>query len=387
MTDVAIAQTPLRNDRAGQTLGREIRDRLRGAEPDAVVVFASPRNRYPLLLEALAEACRPRLLVGCSSAGEFTDRQAGEGLTCAVALRSPDMQFAAGLALGVRADPAGAACKLAASFTGLGSQAYRHRTALILTDALAGHADVLVEELALRTAGMYRFVGGGAADDARFQQTHVFHGTEAYQDAVVGLEMLSHKPIGVGVRHGWSPASPPLRVTAAEGMRVESLNAAPAVEVFDEHARATGQPFDHRDPLPFFLHNVLGVRAGDGHRLRVPLGVEEDGSVLCAAEVPEGATAHIMKVGGSSAAEAAAAAARDALSQVHGHRPKVALFFDCAATRLRLGAEFGRELEALGKELGPVPFAGCNTYGQIARAEGQFSGFHNCTAVVCVIPD
>jgi len=25
--------------------------------------------------------------------------------------------------------------------------------------------------------------------------------------------------------------------------------------------------------------------------------------------------------------------------------------------------------------------------GQIARSEGQMSGFHNCTAVVCVIPE
>jgi len=34
----------------------------------------------------------------------------------------------------------------------------------------------------------------------------------------------------------------------------------------------------------------------------------------------------------------------------------------------------------------PAGFVGCNTYGQIARAEGQFGGFHNCTAVVCVLP-
>jgi hypothetical protein len=39
------------------------------------------------------------------------------------------------------------------------------------------------------------------------------------------------------------------------------------------------------------------------------------------------------------------------------------------------------------KGLDDVPFAGFNSYGQIVRAEGQFSGFHNCTAVVCVFPD
>ena len=41
---------------------------------------------------------------------------------------------------------------------------------------------------------------------------------------------------------------------------------------------------------------------------------------------------------------------------------------------------------AVADALGSSNFAGCNTYGQIARAEGQFSGFHNCTAVVFVIP-
>jgi len=69
-----------------------------------------------------------------------------------------------------------------------------------------------------------------------------------------------------------------------------------------------------------------------------------------------------------------------------GSPPAGAFFFDCVATRLRLGQQFGEELAAVQRELGPVPFAGFNTYGQIAQADGQFNGFHNCTAVVCVFP-
>jgi hypothetical protein len=52
-----------------------------------------------------------------------------------------------------------------------------------------------------------------------------------------------------------------------------------------------------------------------------------------------------------------------------------------------MGKEFGLEMEALKRVLGTTEYAGCNTYGQIARTERQFSGFHNCTAVVCVIPE
>jgi hypothetical protein len=85
-------------------------------------------------------------------------------------------------------------------------------------------------------------------------------------DAVVALEILSNKPLGIGVDYGWQPASRPMRVTEAEGLRLASLNAVPAVEVFEEHAETTGQPFDTGDPLPFFLHNVImeSGSAGDG---------------------------------------------------------------------------------------------------------------------------
>ena len=48
-----------------------------------------------------------------------------------------------------------------------------------MTDALAGHTDALVEELTLATGGNYRFFGGGAGDDGRFQKTHVFAGTRS----------------------------------------------------------------------------------------------------------------------------------------------------------------------------------------------------------------
>jgi hypothetical protein len=95
----------------------------------------------------------------------------------------------------------------------------------------------------------------------------------------------------------------------------------------------------------------------------------------------------IMSIEEQATGRAAAEATRSALRQLGGQRPAAALFFDCAATRLRMGQQFGGELEQVAAVLGPVPFAGCNTYGQIARAEGQFSGFHNCTAVVCIIPE
>ena len=388
MTQVAIVQTELTDDAAGELLGREVVAGL-GGRPDAVIVFASPKNEYHSLLKALARTTGTTTIVGCSTAGEFTGDESGQGLTNVTAIRSETMRFSASVGEALADDASGAARQLVAGFSGGDLEAFPFRAALVLVDALAGHAEELIDSLTLHTAGTYRFFGGGAGDDARFKKTHVFRGSAVFTNAAVALEIVSRRPVGIGARHGWVPGSRPLRVTAADAVRVDSFNAAPAVEAFDEYAQETTQAFDRSEPMPFFLHNVVGVGTQQGHKLRVPLGISENGGILFAADVPTGASACIMSTEGGSAAAAAAAATRDAVAQVKrtGGTPRAALFFDCVATRLRLGREFEKELDAVSSELGDVPFAGFNSYGQIVRSDGQFSGFHNCTAVVCVLPD
>jgi hypothetical protein len=205
-------------------------------------------------------------------------------------------------------------------------------------------------------------------------------------DAAAALEIISEKPIGVGVSHGWEPASQPFRVTEAEGMKLVSLNGLPAAEVFQAHAAETGQKLDPEAPIPFFLHNILGIETAGGHKLRVPLAILNDGAVLCASEAPQDSVVRIMRSTQQSTVEAAETAANAALQALGSYKPQAALLFDCVATRLRMGQAFARELAAVRERLSTVDLTGCNTHGQIARAEGQFQGFHNCTAVVCLLP-
>lgn len=370
---------------AGRELGETIRARLEG-DADAVIVFASARFEYEALLRALDAACRPGVLVGSSSAGELTQSERGVGTACALGIRSDHMRFAGGLAPEVGADPAAAARALASSFRGLESREPPHRCALVLTDALAGHADDLVEQLTLLTSGEYQFVGGGAGDDGHFSRTHVFFGTRAVSNAAVALEILSTKPIGVGVAHGWEPASDPHRVTSIEGTCLMTLDGMPAIEAFEQHAERTGRPFDRADPMPFFLHSVLGIETPSGFRLRVPLAITSNGGIALAAEIPPGAVVRIMRATSESSIDAAEQATRTAVGRLGGHAPAAGVFMDCVATRLRLGGAFGDEIDRVSSALGGAQLVGCNTYGQIARSEGQFGGFHNCTAVVLALP-
>jgi hypothetical protein len=389
MTAIATASTAERDIIAGEYLAGEVRRKLDANDPDALIVFISPVNDYGAVLTSLNSRFPGVPLIGCSSAGEFTAEESGTGMTSIFAIRNPDMKFSATLAANLSAGRTAAANQLVEGFQGLSTSDYRYRTAIVLVDALAGLAEDLVDQLTLATGGLYQLVGGGAGDDAAFSKTHVFRGTDVATNAVVALEVLSNKPLGIGARHGWATCSSPMRVTEATDACVNTMNVSPAVDAFEDHATATKQSFDRSQPMPFFLHNVMGVSTDHGYKLRVPLGINPDGGVAFAAEIPTGATAQIMSTRTNDAVEAAQTAAADAVRQVtdSGAKPSGALFFDCVATRLRLGEDFGAELAAVGDVLEGSSFAGFNSYGQIVRADGQFSGFHNCTAVVCVFPD
>ena len=362
LTQVVVSHTTLRPEReAGNFLAQEVLGKLGGATPDVLILFASPAFNYAALLAAIDQGCAPRILVGCSSAGEFSGCNDSNASASVMAIRGQDMRFNAAVGRGLRANPLHAVEQVMPVFTGAEHTDFPFRCALVLTDALAGYTDDMIHELTVRTGGTYQLVGGGAADEAQFQQTHVFCGTEVHDDAVVALEMLSKRPIGLGVRHGWEPSGPPLRVTEADGNRVISLNATSAGDVFHAHAEATGQVFKRDDPLPFFLHNVIGIDTGDGYKLRVPLSLNDDGSVSCAAAVPAGATVRMMVASADSACQAASEASHAALAALKGAPLAGSLLFDCAATRLRLGRAFGDELKAVADSLGSTNFAGCNT--------------------------
>lgn len=385
MTNVAVFRsTADGSGNAGRELGTSILEKLDGHPPDAVVVFASPAFEPGPLLESIHQSCSPGSMVGCSSAGEFTFEGTSSASAVALAIRSDDLRFDVHLSRNVHEDVSAAVQSFAGSFDPDDDSDFPYRTVLLLMDVLAGYGEEFLALFTEATSGRYEVFGGGAADDAAFKETFVFAGREAVPDAAVGLEIRSKKPVGIGVGHGWTPFSHSMSVTSASGLRLIELDGRSAVDVIGEFARERAIAFDRSAPLPFFLNHVLGIEDGDGYKLRVPLSVGEDGSLVCAAEVPENARVRVMHTRHTSAAEAARTATRKAWLKLKKEDVRVgaALFFDCAATRLRLGDAFGTSVDEVVEILGTRSLVGCNTYGQFAREEGQYSGFHNCTAVV-----
>ena len=409
MTEAAVVYTTMRESAgAGAALGWQICEKLEKA-PDVVLVFVSPVYDHEEVLKALERTCYPKIMLGCSSAGEFAGQFQGRGMACAVALTSDEMRFSLGVGRCLAEDTRKAAAEVVSTFHGVeeaGRQRsisrfdtlfddlevnnnlkeYRYRSAIILLDGLFARSEQFLEDLSVLTYGRYQFFGGGAGDNAQFVRTVVFNGTEVLINAVVALEILSDKPLGIGTLHCWTPVTEPMVATEINGRDLISIDHRPAVEIFREHASRSGQYFDVQQPRSFLINNLIGIDTSAGYKLRLPLQINQDGSITCATAIPENAKIQLMHSTVASTLDAAEMAAKTALQRLYGGKPAVTLFFDCAASRLRLGDAFLQELQAIQRVGDTCHLVGCNSHGQIVRTEGQYHGFMNCTPSVCMIP-
>jgi methyl-accepting chemotaxis protein len=364
---------------------------LQARAPSLGVVFASPRHDLGTALSEAKRALPVATVVGCTTAGEITERGLTRGGLATLLLAADDMRVDLRTALDVKADPEKAAAELGRGFTEAAAQAADRglsaSTTMLLVDGLNGAGEDLVGKLLGATRRFQQVVGGAAGDDGAFKATHVGHAGAVGTDAAVALHVFSSKPWGVGVDHGLRPTTDRMQVTRAAKNVVHEIDGRPAFDVYREHAAKRGTTLTPESAGSFLIGNELGIYFFDKlHRARAPLAVGPDGSLACAGEIPQGASVCILDGEPDSMVAAAGRAAQEARRSLGDGNAAAVLLFDCVCRGMILDGSFGREIEAVRAAFPGVPVAGFLTYGEIARFKGHMDGWHNTTAVVAAIP-
>lgn len=375
---------------AAEKLVSELRAGLGGDEAALVMAFASTAQPLTKVAPLLSEAFRGATVLGASTAGEFTERGDTKGAVSVVAVAGAFKVFA-GMATGVRASPEKA---VAQALEGLprSVQGYPHRTGLLLIDTMAGNCEEATLLAAAELGPDMPLAGGAAGDDLAMKETWVSCGPHASSDALVVAQIFSKVPLGLGVCHGHRPLSTPLRVTKAHGNIVEQIEGRPAWDVWRERTRdaamAHGIDVDAIAPAEegsFLLRFEAGLAAGAEYKIRAPLARSGEGAIQFACGIPEGSVIRITESVPKDQIESAREAARRAKAKLGGPAAG-AIVFDCICRNLILRDQFGSAVTAIAEELGNVPVAGFETYGEIALDAGEMSGFHNTTSVVLAFP-
>jgi hypothetical protein len=378
------------------TLVSDVRRQLEGRAPVIGLVFASsPAQSLEAAMAAVKARMPDTLLIGASTAAEFTEQETSKGAVVLAAIAGDFKAFAAmGRGLGAALEET--ATKVAEALPHA-VEGYPYATGILLLDTLTGNG----EEATLLTAALFegklRLAGGAAGADlgADPKTTLVACGREVASDAMVLALLYSRSPLGVAVQHGHQPITDTVKVTRSEGSRVYEIDGRPAWDVWLEKTRERallrGIDPDMLSSRPDFTSYLIlyqaGLDTGSGLKIRTPFFRNPDKSLDFACGVLQGTELKITESFPEPQIASARRAAREARAALSGRRVAGALVFDCACRGLILEEDFPKAVTAMSEELGDAPIAGFETYGEIALDVGDMSGFHNTTSVVLVFPE
>jgi len=333
------------------------------------------------------------LVVGGTSMGEL----AWDGLSEFSASTAPSVAVAALGGAGFEAytsvtrdasrDRRGAGTAAAAVMDTVASD---HKVMLMIVDGLTREQHEIVRGAYSVLGAAVPIVGGCSADNLEYTRTLQFHGTgaavEVLVDSVVAVGLGSSAPFGVGIDHGWEKHGNPMVVTRSEGGEVFLIDNEPAIDVYLRGVGADRSLLENEAKFREILFDQpLGLSRGGGEDIRVVHSADPaNGSLLCLADVPQGALVWTLHTDPAALVSSAGRSCHMAIEALDGSRPIGLLVFDCGARKVKLGSEkLSDEQEAIAAEVG-APFAGFYTFGEIARTRGS-RGMHHLTVATLAI--
>jgi methyl-accepting chemotaxis protein len=377
----------------------QAREKLGGGRVDLSIVYSSSEYDPREVVDAVRGATDNAPLIGASSAGEFTEEKVESGSVAVGLLSSDDIKVFTALAEGVKEAPEAAIREVVATLPD-DVEGYPHLTAILLIDGLSG----VGEEVTLLAPYFFgkelRIVGGMASDDFKMEKTFVFSDDNVCTNALSICLLASKMHLFSSVKYGHTPLSRTFKTTRTEGNVLYEINNRPAWEIWKEEtaeaARKRGIDVEQfktpAEIAQFFASHTLGLateKEGE-YKIRCPSGINDDGSINFHCGIAEGANFCIMQ--GSNlekqiyAVEEAARIAKQSAESAGYSEFAGILVFECAVRKLMLGDRFSEAVDCFKKVLPAVPLIGYEAYGEICMEPGQFSGFHNTTSVVLVIP-
>jgi methyl-accepting chemotaxis protein len=193
----------------GKRVALKAINKIEDLKPKVAVTFISPKYNYKEVIKGIKEVVgNDTIVIGCSSAGEFNEEELMyESIVCGL-IASDSLDFHVTKGIDVKSD---AFKCIQAAAADIPVSSYPYRTVLILSGGLISNG----EEVALSAFNLFKahnIVGGAAADDLRFKETHVFFNDEVITNGVVALVVDSNEKLAVSYAHGFSPISLPLKL-------------------------------------------------------------------------------------------------------------------------------------------------------------------------------
>lgn len=323
-------------------------------------------------------------IVGCSTGGEITGRDARDGSIVAVAVELEGSR----VELATRRVEESARSERAGRELGLALAATDLRALLVFADRTRVDGNELVRGLRDSVAAGVVVCGGLAGDGDRFDSTWVGVGDRREVGIVAALGLYGDRlTIGTGSEGGWEAFGPERIVTRSFGSTLYELDGEPALDLYKRYlgGEATRLPASA-------LRYPLSVQRDGGQEatiVRTVVGVSDlERTMSFAGDIPQGSVVRLMRGSLMRLIEGAERAARATLRD--GPAPEeggLALLVSCIGRKLMMGQRVTDEVEVVAGVLGArFHTVGFYSYGEISpHPETGRPELHNQTMTVTTI--
>ncbi len=336
-----------------------------GANTDAhlVLVFGSRKllSSGPALAE-VRRAYPAAVITGCSTAGEICGDRVLDDTVVVTALTFATAQCVmASVALSESRSSAEAGRMLAARLP----DHDRLRHVIVFSDGLNVNGSELVQGLTRGLPSHLAVTGGLSADGPHFQDTVVVTGGEARGRVIVAVGLYGESlEIGYASLGGWDVFGPVRVITRSQGNVLYELDGQSALALY---RRYLGEQAADLPASGLLFPLKIRVKDSDTGVVRTILGVNDaDDSMTFAGDIPEGASAQLMRANFDRLVDGAIGAARVSLQGQPG-APECALLISCVGRKMVLQQRVEEEIEGVRDVVGPsTVLSGFYSYGEIA---------------------
>jgi hypothetical protein len=316
-------------------------------------------------------------LFGCSTAGEIMGAEVSDDslVTTAVAFAHTKLRTAQ-VAIADCLNSQEAGKRLAQQ---LPREGLVH--VLVLSDGTKVNGTDLTRGMQQHLPSGVAVTGGLSGDGTRFERTIVLAGDAVAPGivAVVGL-YGSRLKVGYGSLGGWDPFGPERIITRSKENVLFELDGRPALSLYKTYLG------EHAAGLPATgLLFPLSLRMEGRELVRTILAVNEaDQSMTFAGDLPQGATARLMKANFDRLVDGAEGAASRACLSFGKTEPELALLISCVGRKLVLKQRTEEELERVREVVGKkAVMTGFYSYGEICPSAPSAScELHNQTMTI-----
>lgn len=369
MTTIASSgvSTKLDSLAAGKEAAQIAYHKLGRREPDVVFTFISTIFEQTEAINGICSVMKDAPLIGCSSAGSIVSDGPLRGAVSVCAIYSDSISFSFGIGkqLGKNSRLAGhraATEALSAAIKDKTTKAF-----VIFSDSLSGNsADVLRGAQEVLGTG-FPIIGATAADELCFQKTYQYLNNNIYSDSVVGVLLSGDINIGMGKGLGWQPIGKPHKVTKARSNIIREIDKKAAIGIYEEYFDRSFEELKGMGIGKLSVNYPLGVKikGKNEYLIRSSMRVEDNGSLVLSAEIPEGEDVSLMIGDRNLALKAARSACTEATRGMQGRNIRFIIVFDDIARYNLLRKDSQKETDIIKEVFGKgAPLTGFYCYGE-----------------------